>query len=140
MLKVLQTKRLTDLSPSEYEIFYTIASLKEIGEREATFSKIHQELNHRRVKNGNPKRLSKQAMNHHLTKLSQKPFMQKRSIGKNTLYSLKNGLWKLPQTPPLCINITDQKTRVMPCDLIKQCKFEPLSSDCLQKLATFPNR
>jgi len=125
---------MVSLSPTEYEIFYTIASLKAAGEKEVAFSKINEELNRRRIKDGG-KPLTKQAMNHHMTKLSKRPFIKKRHKLKNTLYSLENGLYKMRQNPPLCINISTDKTRVMICANIKDCKFQPLSKQCLEKLA-----
>jgi len=145
--KLKATYVTSSMTPAEYEIFYIIASLTATGEKEVTFSRIHQELNRQRNKQQKTldsqarlpsKHVSKQAMNHHLAKLSTKPFMQKRSQRKNTLYSLKNGLYKLRQTPPLCISITNEKTKVMICNLITQCKLAPLSSGCLEKLAPTP--
>jgi len=132
---VLKEQSLASLLPVEYEIFYTIAAIRTTGQKEITFSELNKELNQRRHKSGNAKRLSKQAMTHHLAKLCKRSFMLKRTALPNTFYSFKNGLYKLNQAPPLCIMIGDAKTKVMLCSLIKECGFSPLTKECLEKLA-----
>jgi len=140
-MSLKSTDLVESMTPQEYAIFHVIGSLRAKGEREVTFSRIHEELNRRRMKEERttfdlqPKQISKQAMNHHLAKLSKKPFMLKQSKRKNTFYSLKPGLYKLNQTPPLCLSIVMDKTTVMICSLIQQCKLQPLSPNCLKKLS-----
>lgn len=117
------------MSPLEYEVFFTLVQLRQNGVNEALFKDICTEINRKREQEKEPL-LTVQHIHYYVKRLTFRPFIQKRNSNGVTHYSLKHGLWKLPQKPPLCIKITADKTILMHCVRVKECSEEP-SANCL---------
>jgi len=121
------------ISPLEYEVLYALFQLKSEGNNSASFKQICLELNNRR-KQRKKQGLSPQHVNYYLKRLSKRPFIKKTNNEKIRFYSLRHGIWKLNQSPPLCIYINNETSFMLPCDKVNNCKQEKPTVECIKEL------
>jgi hypothetical protein len=117
------------LSPLEYEVFFALIQLRQKGVNAALFKDLCGEVNRRR-KSEREKELTVQHIHYYVKRLTMRPFIRKKNTHGEAYYSLKHGVWKINQKPPLCIKITSDRTILLPCTRIKECTFSP-SEACL---------
>lgn len=118
------------ISPGAYEIFYSLACLRDRGKNFVSFTDINNEINQRRVREGS-RILSQQAMNYHLNKLLELPFIKKKGEKR---YHLVKGNYKIF---PLCVLIKEKGTPQVfahACEHILTCTFKPTTKECLNRL------
>jgi len=117
------------MSPSEYEVLFALFKLKEEGINSATFNNICEEVNQGRKQN-KQKPLSFQLVYYYLSRLIKQPFVEKINTRRLAHYNLKNGLWKLNQSPPLCIFINNDAHLLLTCNEAKTCKKQKPNQEC----------
>jgi len=121
------------LSPTEYEILFALFQLRTKGMVKVFFKDICKEVNKRRRLNGQ-KQLSIQLIHYYLKRLRKRPFLKRENSEHITKYSLKNGTWKLNQSPPLCIYIGNDAHFMLVCDKVATCKLPKPNIECIKRL------
>jgi len=117
------------MSPCEYEVLFALFNLKKRGVNSAVFKDICGEVNASRKQN-KQKALSFQLVYYYLSRLVKQPFVKRKNSQKLAKYELKDGLWKLNQSPPLCIFINSEVQILLPCPEAANCKKQKTDADC----------
>lgn len=117
------------LKPTEYEILFALFKLKERGVNSATFKDICEQVNMSR-KGNKQKPLSFQLVYYYLSRLTKQPFVKRKNSQRLAKYELKHGLWKLNQSPPLCIFINNEVQTLLPCPDVVNCNKRKPDTNC----------
>jgi len=118
-----------NMSPTEYEVLFALFKLKQNGVNSATFNHICAEVNRMR-KQSKQKQLSFQLVYYYLSRLARQPFIRRKNEQKVVKYELKHGLWKLKQSPPLCLFINDDVQTLLPCPEVANCRKRKPNEAC----------
>jgi hypothetical protein len=118
-----------NMSPTEYEVLFALFKLKQNGVSAAAFNHICGEVNRMRKQN-KQKQLSFQLVYYYLSRLAKQPFIKKENDQKVVTYKLENGLWKLNQSPPLCLFISDDVQTLLPCPEVANCRKRKPDEAC----------
>jgi hypothetical protein len=117
------------MSPTEYEVLFALFKLKKKGVNSAGFKHICGEVNVARKQN-KQKALSFQLVYYYLSRLVKQPFVKRKNSQRLAKYELKHGLWKLNQSPPLCVFINNEVQMLLPCPEVTNCKKRKPDTNC----------
>ncbi|VVB52312.1 Uncharacterised protein [uncultured archaeon] len=122
---------LESMNPIEYEVLNAFLELKHRGQAKVPLKDLVTEVNKQRRSRDIPT-LSPQHVFYYLKKLAERPFITKENGANISKYSLVPGVYKLNQSPPLCLCI-GEFTSLLICDKVRTCHKNP-SMTCVESL------